>query len=417
MENLDTLRTELKETMDQIQILSEKPGPEAMKDMSKLLDKAETIQSDISTLERRDAFVAQMAKPAGPPVVRESPTGAPSAYQKRKLSLGEVCAALANPFKTREILNAQTGFAAESIGPDGGFLLQPEQVQYIDSAIRQTSQVISNLTIRPQSSDLLKVPYDETPPWAQDFGTPVGVAAGRVAEGGSVSTTKPPLNIVELPLNKLISRVDVTDELLRDLAYMGSFVADKMAQAIAWRMEKWFLAGTGVGQPKGLLKGPGLVTQAKETSNATLVPANVFKMMADMLPGSYSRAFWLCHPLVLPQLFGLISGSGGWPLFVKDVTAATPYGTLMGRPIVTSEVCAAPNAVLAFNLVDPAGYFAGQHVDGIQTSTNIWLYWEQGLQAMKATVRVSGAPALSQQMTRADGTNKIGHTVTLAAWS
>jgi HK97 family phage major capsid protein len=86
------------------------------------------------------------------------------------------------------------------------------------------------------------------------------------------------------------------------------------------------------------------VNQAKEGSQtaATVVYKNVVKMFNRHV--SPQNADWLMHPDVLEQLMFMEFpvGTGGVPVFLPPGGAsASPFGTLLGRPIVSTDQCSA----------------------------------------------------------------------------
>ena len=103
--------------------------------------------------------------------------------------------------------------------------------------------------------------------------------------------------------------------------------------------------------PLGIINAPCLVSVAKETSQAasTVRGPNLVKMVARMPAESYSRAVWLInqdvYPFLLAAGIAVVDAAGTTAQGVGPIWAApnglsqTPYGTILGRPIVVTEAC------------------------------------------------------------------------------
>lgn len=369
---------------------------------------------DAELAEERASFQAALSAPKERKVQPAVGAG-PVAVATPRASLARTITAARNA--TRGIIDPAV-FAANEMrtdnGPDGGFLIQPALASEIwDATAGKGSGFLEMLTFRPQSVASLRIPTYET----MDSDEANGVTVARVGEGEAApNPSKPGINYVDLRLEKLVSRVNVTDELQRDIPFMSSFASSIMARKMRAKLEKWVLQGSGVGEPLGLLKGPGTVAIAKEAdqtgASVALRPANLHKMIAALVDGGFARSFWVVNSALLPEIWGLSDGKDG--AYQKDFSVS-PYGTLMGRPVFTSDQAAGVHVKGDVALIDPAGAAYGQSVDGVTESTNIWLYWESGITALKTQTYVSGAPLLKTPggLTDAQG-NRKGHVIVLA---
>jgi len=151
---------------------------------------------------------------------------------------------------------------------------------------------------------------------------------------------------MELSLKKLVGLYYATDELLQDAAALESLVLNWFAQEFAFKVQDGLLNGTGAGTPLGILPAPCLTTQAKETGQAaaTIVKENIDKMWSRMWAPGLGNAVWHINQQCYPALFNMEQavGTGGLPAFLPPGgLSVSPYGTLMGRPIVPLEQCQA----------------------------------------------------------------------------
>ncbi|WP_349745381.1 phage major capsid protein, partial [Roseateles cavernae] len=103
--------------------------------------------------------------------------------------------------------------------------------------------------------------------------------------------------------------------------------------------------GSGVGQMLGILNSPALITVAAEGSQTadTIHADNIIKMWTRMPASARRRAVWLCNQDAEGQLMQLGSvvktaagtAVGGMPSYLPPGgLSASPYGTLLGRPVV-----------------------------------------------------------------------------------
>ena len=174
----------------------------------------------------------------------------------------------------------------------------------------------------------------------------------------------------------------VSDELLEDNPTVSNYVIALLAKKIRGVVEAALVAGDGVGKPTGFLNGPGLVT----VDNATTVldPKDLGNMIARLTPGSFERSFWLCHTSVLPHLWQLAVGTT--PVLQPDYRRS-PYGTILSRPVLTSEACSDYNTKGDLFLVDPAGYGLAVKSSGLKTDTSIHFQFDQQVQSFRATLQ------------------------------
>ena len=186
-----------------------------------------------------------------------------------------------------------------------------------------------------------------------------------------------------------------------------------MGQKLSSLVSAAIVSGDGVGKPQGLINAPSFV-QVTRTTAHKVKAEDVTNAVARLRPGGFSKAFWLTHSTVLPQLWQMLLGT--IPIFATDYTKS-PYGTLLGRPIHVTEYCAdltsnTSNAT-SFDLllVNPDGYALAVKSSGIQTAATIAFAFDQSLQSFRATMRVGGQALLSAAVTRANGSDTLSDIV------
>ena len=304
-------------------------------------------------------------------------------------------------------------YGSEGVGADGGFLIPPEFSRQIFT-LSQTEDSLLPLTDNIDiGGNSMVFPKDETTPWGTD-----GVRAYWQAEATAATATKPKLGTAILRLHKLMALVPLTDELLSDTNALDSYLPGKVADSIRWKTNEALLFGTGAGQPLGAFSGSAAIVQAKDASQAanTVSLGNIANMIARLPPNSFPRSVWLIAPDAFPSIMSLMS-SGGWPLYMQSNQGAqdSPYGTLMGRPIMISQHAAAFSAQGDISLIDPFFIRAITKAGGIQTATSLHLYFDADATAFRATFRVDAQPKIVAPITQAKGSNTLSPFIQLAA--
>jgi len=239
------------------------------------------------------------------------------------------------------------------------------------------------------------------------------------AEASAATATKPKLGTAILRLHKLMALVPLTDELLADTDALNGYLPNLMARSIRWKTNEAILVGTGAGTPLGCFSGTAAITVTKESSQSTgtILPANLAKMVATLPPGAFTRAVWLIGPDTLPALWTLASSSAGIPLYlpISQGTQESPYGTLLGRPIMVSQHASAFSSAGDLMLVDLSWYRTIVKAGGIEMASSMHLYFDADATAFRALFRVDGQPKIVNQITQAKGTNKLSPFVQLGA--
>jgi HK97 family phage major capsid protein len=185
-----------------------------------------------------------------------------------------------------------------------------------------------------------------------------GVASHWLGELEILADSMPTLRNVTLTYNELGTLVYVTERLLRSAPALEAYVRKAALDDQQWEINRAIVAGSGVGQPLGILNSAALITTPlPEPTSTALTVADVNAMYSRLLPQCRPNAVWLFHPDLLEQLEALnIESPGGatlWPIFLPASggvvsLSGTPIplsggtATLKGRPMIESEACNAP---------------------------------------------------------------------------
>jgi HK97 family phage major capsid protein len=302
---------------------------------------------------------------------------------------------------------APTTFGNELSGVDGGFLIPPQFANDIfvlslgeDSFLPYTDNVDLD------DGNGMVFPKDETTPWGTD-----GVRMFWQAEAAAGTQNKPKLSTLALRLHKLLGLVPVTDELAGDARALSSYLPKLLARSLRWKVNDAIINGTGAGQPQGVTKSGAVVTVSKDSGQAanTLTILNLANMMAQLPNGSYGSAFWMIHNTVLGALFTL--NSSGFPYYLpfgagQGPLAKSPFGTLLGRPVIISQHAAAFSGLGDVQLHD-LSYYQTITKGGPQTATSMHLYFDADAMALRMTFRVDGKSKIAAAITQNVGTPKL----------
>lgn len=303
-------------------------------------------------------------------------------------------------------------FGGESVGADGGFAIPPEFSKEIWRYSMEQNSLLPLTDNTEITGNSMIFPKDETTPWGVD-----GVRAYWQAEATAAIATKPKLSSTTMQLRKLMALVPLSDELLDDTNALQSYLPSKISDSIRWKVDESILWGAGGQIPAGALNSGASVIVAKEAAQATqtLQPANLTKMVARLPEGSFQRAVWVVNNDVLPALWTLTQGGFPWYIPLDQGNQASPYGTLLGRPIMVSQHAKSFSAQGDISLVDLNYYRTITKAGGMQSETSIHLYFDADATAFRTILRMDGQPKIAAPIAPANGTNTLSPFVQLGA--
>ena len=307
-----------------------------------------------------------------------------------------------------------------SVPSEGGFLI-PETLR---SEMLRVS--LETAIVRPRARvipmETLRVPFpavDSTSNASSVYG---GVVGYWTEEGAALTSSAASFDRVVLDAKKLTTYTEVPNELISDSAIsFQAFLDQIFPEAMGFYEDYAYLVGSGVGQPLGAIKGPGVISVAKQTNQtaATIVWENIVDMYCRMLPSSLMRAVWVCSIDTLPQLMTMSMGvgTGGVPVYIPaNGAAGAPYGTLLGRPVIFTEKVPTLGTVGDINFVDFGFYLIGdRQVMSAMSSPHFKFQNDQT--AYRIINRVDGTPWLQSEITPKNSGNTLSYCVSLATRS
>lgn len=314
-------------------------------------------------------------------------------------------------------IRAASGLS-ETVPSDGGFLLQQDFANDLLTGALDEGKLLrlcKRYTISSNANSIKLNAFDETSRASTRFG---GTLAYWTAEAGEKIASKPKFRTINLELDKLIVLTYSTDELLEDVSVLSQVIRDTFTSEIAFRTDLAILNGSGVGQPLGVLSSGAVIAVAKQNGQThdTLVAENIFDMWSRLLPGSESRAVWVCNKNIAPSLFtmAISTGLGGVPVFQPaNAMAGSPYQTLMGRPIIWMEQSPTLGDQGDILLADFGGGYVVAEKGGIKFDSSISVRFVYDESVFRAVYRIAGSPVLAAPVTPYVGSPQ-SHFVTLA---
>lgn len=381
--------------------------------------KAEMLKADIARAEQLAAAQRTVASA----IEVSKPEGA----KKPWANLGEQLVAIAKG--TKLIENGYTSradprlFAAlganETIPSEGGFLVAPEFGDEILQKTYEVGEIASRCRKIPMSSSRLVMNAIDESSRAdgQRWG---GILSYWEAEGAPYVGTKPKFTQVQFVANKLIGLGYVTEEQLEDGPALEGYMRMAFPEEFGFQVDKAIFSGGGAGVPLGFQNSGALIVQVKDSGQATgtVSASNVLNMKSRLWAPSFKNAVWLAEQSVEPQLLPLlIAGTAATTAALLYTPPGmygnnTPYGLLLGRPVIFVEQAAALSTQGDLNLVDLDQYLLPTKTD-IRADTSIHVAFLTGEVAFRFMLRLDGAPWWKKPLTPYSGAATRSPFVTL----
>lgn len=376
---------------------------EQLADIEKLNSEYESLKAQLVAAER----VVAMRESATASPGRQTSAAAPAQPAQPRIevgrqlndkfggfnSSGEWLMAVKRAGQTGEIDKRfmQNATAYEKVGEDGGFLVPEEISTAILKKLEVTESLMASTTAIQVSGNALTINVDESQPWNQ------GIQAYWTAEGASITDTKPSFKQASWRLQKLAALVKATDELLDDAVALNSYIQTSAPDAFMHKINSAILSGNGAGKPQGIIASPFTVTVAKESGQAadTVLAANIVKMYSRMFPGSRGRAAWYINPAIEDQLRLAVDANGEYiylsPGGVGGQLSASPFGTLLGRPVIPLMGSIPALGDLGdIIFADLSYYYMIRKAGGIRSATSIHLLFDKEQTAFRFSMRLDG---------------------------
>jgi HK97 family phage major capsid protein len=432
VEYQDDIRALLKKAEDiDAQVMAEgrDPSDQELAMKNELLSKIEEIKTIMDTAKRQERLKSELLSPEAPktaPVKARVQVGEDLARTEKFGSFGQMLTAvfqagLPSGKPDPRLFNA-TGLN-ETTPSDGGFLVQQDFSSELLQEVFNTGVLASRCRRIQISGNANSIKINGLDESSRATGSRGGGIRGYwVEEAGQKTASQPSFRKIELNLKKLVGLCYTTDELLADASALEGVIRSGFVSEFGFLMDDAILNGTGNGQPLGVLNSGCLVTQAKENQQAadTIVAENIIKMYSRLFAGSRANAAWFINQSVEPELMkmSLAVGTGGQLIYMPPGgLSQSPYGTLLGLPVIALEQCAALGDVGDIVLGDFSNGYILAEKGGIKTDMSIHVKFDYDQSVFRFVMRVDGQPVRATAMTPYKGgaTATMSHFVALAA--
>lgn len=298
----------------------------------------------------------------------------------------------------------------EAVPSQGGFLVQSDVSTTIMQNVWSVGSLLSRFTAIPVSGNGLTLnAIDET---SRADGSRMGGVQGYwIEEGGTKLASKPKFRQINLKLKKVATLCYATDELLEDATALGSWVVNNVPGELRFKVEDSIMNSVGVGTPRGILTSPALI-QVTRTDANEIDSLDITRMWAARYIGATDYV-WLINANVTPQLYNMTLGTQ--PIYLPPGgLSASPYGQLMGRPVIETEYNPGLGSVGDILLASPSQY-AMITKGGVQAASSIHVQFVTDETAFRFVYRVDGEPYWASPVTVFKGAYTVSPFVALAA--
>lgn len=376
----------------------------------------EELKVKIEAKEKSDAILASLTK-------GERKTAPKVEVMEKKIdprankfkNAGEFFSAVKDAAYGKMAPQFQNAAALESIGEDGGFLIESDFRSEIQKKVMGDESLLPRTKLFQTSKNILSLPVNEVAPWD---GT--GIQAYWENEGSIHSDSKSKFGEANFKLRKITAYVKASDELLSDAPALESWIRSEAPAAIMHKINAALISGDGVNKPLGFLNSGFKFKVSKEGGQAaaTIKFENIVKMTGRILPQSFARSVWICNPAVLDQLrlmkFDSAAASPVPAYLPPAGLSEAPYGTLMGRPILPmmgGTKALGTEGDIA--LVDLSYIYSVVKTTGIISDMNTSVLWDRDMAAFKFQMRVDAHCPFKTPVVTENGNYSMSAFVTL----
>jgi HK97 family phage major capsid protein len=304
--------------------------------------------------------------------------------------------------------------ASEGVGSEGGFLLEPTLTGPIIMPIHEEgpfSSMARTLPVSDNSNYGWLNGIDET---SRATGSRWGGIRGyRLAEGGTITASKPAFRRIQWELKKYAVLVYDTNELVKDAAQFTAVVEQGSREELAFMLNDDILNGLGLAGPLGIMNSGALITVTRTTGSKVLGD-DISAMWQRLSIRGKSKAAWFYNTEVTPQLDALFAVGSTAVLF--PYAGYTPNGvrTLYGRPVIETEFNAALNTTGDILLADMSQYLLWEK-SGVDAATSIHVAFLTDESVTRFIYRCDGKSALASALTNYKGTGTTSPFVVLGS--
>lgn len=302
---------------------------------------------------------------------------------------------------------------SEGVPADGGYLLPKPVADGLIERMYDTQSILGRISKDPVTGNSMD--YNGIDETTHADGTMYGGIVGYwVAEGSTITASKPKFRQVELKLKDVAALCYATNDQLSDTPNLASWLGRNVPQVLRFKVEDAIVEGDGAGKPLGILNSPCLVKVTRADAS-TVALADVNKMWSRRWLGA-SDYVWLINQDVNPQLEGMTAATA--PVYLPPGgMSATPYGMLKGKPVLEVEYCQTMGTEGDIMLASLSQYQAIDKSTGIEQAVSIHVAFVTNESAFRFVYRIHGAPLWHSALTPLHGSNTVSPFVVLTSAS
>jgi HK97 family phage major capsid protein len=240
-----------------------------------------------------------------------------------------------------------------------------------------------------------------------------GIRAYWVAEAAAPTSSKGKFRQVNLKLKDVAALCYATNDMLQDASALGSWLGRTVPGELRFAAEDAIFEGNGAGKPLGIMNSPALVSVTRTDANKVQY-ADVLNMWARRY-AALNDYVWLVNQDIMPQLLQL--GTTYQLVYLPPGgLSASPYGSLLGRPVIEVEYAATLGTTGDIMLASLSQY---QTITkgGIQAESSIHVAFTTFDTAFRFMYRLDGAPLWHSALTPFKGSNTQSPFVVLTTAS
>jgi HK97 family phage major capsid protein len=301
---------------------------------------------------------------------------------------------------------------SETVSSDGGFLVPGETAARIHSVSLENELVMPRAFVQPMRGNSIKIPAMSIGDHSSAlFG---GFTASYVDEASTISEANPKARAMELIAKKLTGLIRFSSELNADVPGGMSQIEQICGKGLSWYRDKFFLKGTGSGEPLGILNADCTISCAKAVGQAadTIAYENLTSMMSRMFAGSFANSVWVAHQSTIPQLLSLSLAVGTGGDRIPVMTESNGQFQILTRPVVFTEKTEKLGEKGDIMLCDFSQYVVGLRSD-MRFDTSIHVAFQTDELLSRIIERHDGQPLWDSSLTLEDGSTTVSPFVTL----
>ena len=288
--------------------------------------------------------------------------------------------------------------ASEGVPSDGGILLEPTLTPSVIKPIHEAGVFSADANKLPVSSNSNSGWINGVDETSRATGSRWGGLRGyRLAEGDTVTKSKPGFRRIQWELKKYGVLVYDTNELLKDAAQFSAIVEQGCREEIGFMLNDDIMNGLGVSGPQGFMQSGALITVTRDTGSKIL-GTDISAMWARLSMRSKANAKWYVNPECAPQLDALFAVGSTAVLFPYAGYTADGVRTLYGKPVVETEFNAALNTTGDIVLADMSQYLLWEK-GNVEYATSMHVEFLTDQEVARFIYRADGQSAFASALT------------------